>query len=1510
MMKQARLFHGFLISTLTLAVTLGLAIATGYPTPPTGAAALPTETINFDGPAYPSGTRITNQYAGVIFPTGGIITSASTLGTSTQSAPNLLRKDCRGIGGIDLGAFGIQFTASQGRVRVFVGNPSATAQQAILRGYDALTGGNLVATAEASLAANAAVTTPLEICRAANRDIRRVEIEVSGLSCEVIDDLLFDPNPVMDTIATVNFDDRAPGTQISTQYAGVIFPGAPVVRAASSLSTTTISPPNLLVQQISGVDEFDVRPLTIQFTNPQAWVRIYTGLPPLPGSPTVRLSAYSAASGGSPVAIAQVTFPDITAVNASLEVCRFEQRDIRRVEIQRIDLVAAGNTSGLEVIDNLQFAGSTTPPPPPDTEAPRVFIDSPPNNGFFFEPAEFLYPVRGRINENRALERVRVSVEQIGGTGRFELENILDISSGSVTGSAPNFSFVAQVKLFPGRNRIRVEATDTAGNRSTNAEQEVIVTLAPAVEVLIDSPRPDQVFTQRSVTVTGRVRKQLGALTRERLQIRVQPLGAPRTFVPVDAVEGAAPEFRFRATVNLIKDEAITDAVNPIEVQATLEDGRVVRATVSVIFSEPDVSISGLEITQATQTTANLTAFSGSGVPLIAFKKTVLRVYPNAARWRGGSAVTVRQITVRGSSGGLDLPGSPMVVNQPMSVVPETPNETLRRDVTRTWNVVLPNEWTQEGELRVEATINSNRTLAECERCFSLNSRSQSSLRFQAPAALRVAPVIVDGGGPRVATANIPRIFEGIRRAYPIASLTLLPPQILRTNAGGDDLLNQLGNRFTCYAAGDPVGRFFDWFEDCRWDTYVVGLVPNTAAGCPGGIAYLNSPVCWTEDSPWVAAQELAHCLGRSHAGNDHGEAGGGGFDPSFPYPHGRIGEAGFDTTAMRVIPTEGPFPSGVPTLFGPCREGADHAHDFMSYGDGPHWISPYTYEALSRSGFRGGGRFSELPIQSQAPASPPEFLTSQSGDYLFVSGKQLPNGLMNLDPSFTSKLPASARVKQGTGRFTLELQARDSRVLFSGKFDLKHSTHDDEDDKLFTVVAPLPAGVARILVKDGATVLATKEISANAPVVRLLSPNGGESWPATGRQLISWAASDPDGDPLTYTLQYSRDGGQNWQLIADQVQGASYEFDASWLPGGQQARVRIMATDGFNTVRDESDASFTVARKAPWSAIFSPEDKSVINPDQELVFEGSVSDYEDDSIPNAKLIWTSDRDGQLGVGNRIDVARLSVGVHAITLAAKDSDGMEGRASVTVLVPGPEAAHVSAASFRQTALASEMIVSVFGNELATGVAIANSLPLPTTLAGTRVTLRDRSGKEHAVPLFFVAPTQINYLMPAGLPAGAATITIINGNGKATVSPLLIDAVAPGLFAANANGQGVPAASLLRVRANGTQSYEQVAQFDQQQNQYVARPIDLGPDGDQVFLILFGTGLRQRSALSNVQALIGGANAEVLYAGPAPGFVGLDQINLRIPRSLIGRGEVEVGLRVDDRTTNLVRISIR
>jgi uncharacterized protein (TIGR03437 family) len=81
---------------------------------------------------------------------------------------------------------------------------------------------------------------------------------------------------------------------------------------------------------------------------------------------------------------------------------------------------------------------------------------------------------------------------------------------------------------------------------------------------------------------------------------------------------------------------------------------------------------------------------------------------------------------------------------------------------------------------------------------------------------------------------------------------------------------------------------------------------------------------------------------------------------------------------------------------------------------------------------------------------------------------------------------------------------------------------------------------------------------------------------------------------------------------------------------------------------------------------------------------------------------------------------------------------------------------VNAASYRAGGeLAPNSIASAFGADLATALVVANSTVLPTQLGNTTVSVTDSQG---------VAPTQVNFLIPAGTATGAATITVRNGAG--------------------------------------------------------------------------------------------------------------------------------------------------
>jgi beta-glucosidase len=223
---------------------------------------------------------------------------------------------------------------------------------------------------------------------------------------------------------------------------------------------------------------------------------------------------------------------------------------------------------------------------------------------------------------------------------------------------------------------------------------------------------------------------------------------------------------------------------------------------------------------------------------------------------------------------------------------------------------------------------------------------------------------------------------------------------------------------------------------------------------------------------------------------------------------------------------------------------------------------------------------------------------------------------------------------------------------------------------------------------------------------------------------------------------------------------------------------------------------------------------------------------------------------------------------------------------------------VSAASYQGSALAPASIAAAFGTNLATAPLAAQGATLPLTLGGTQVTVTDSTGTARSAGLFYVSPLQVNFAIPDQTAAGPASVKVTSGDGTVSQSSINIAAVAPGLFAADSTGTA--AAYVVVVAPDNSQSVAAVTQH----------PIDLGPSGSTAILELFGTGIRGRSSLANITCTIGGVTSiPIQYAGPAPGFTGLDQVNVVLPPYLAGAISANVVLNVDWQVSNAVNIAI-
>lgn len=280
-------------------------------------------------------------------------------------------------------------------------------------------------------------------------------------------------------------------------------------------------------------------------------------------------------------------------------------------------------------------------------------------------------------------------------------------------------------------------------------------------------------------------------------------------------------------------------------------------------------------------------------------------------------------------------------------------------------------------------------------------------------------------------------------------------------------------------------------------------------------------------------------------------------------------------------------------------------------------------------------------------------------------------------------------------------------------------------------------------------------------------------------------------------------------------------------------------------------------------------------------------------------------------VGNLSTDQILAQETTAATAALRQGTlSVTGQSYAAAIKPSPGGGTVTLSAASGTApVAPGSIVSIYGSNLAATGTAATMVPLPTILGGVSVTITDSGGVLTALPLFYTGPQQINAQLPDSVSTGPAVLTIAAPAGSVT-SAATLAAVAPGLFSANGDGKGVAAAQIVTRHADGSQSFGLIFQCPGGVGTCVPMPVDLGPAADQSAVVLYGTGIRNRASLSDVTVNIGSQSLSAAYAGAAPMWVGLDQVNVLLPHSLAGSGNVNVTVSAAGIVSNVLTMSFQ
>ncbi len=428
----------------------------------------------------------------------------------------------------------------------------------------------------------------------------------------------------------------------------------------------------------------------------------------------------------------------------------------------------------------------------------------------------------------------------------------------------------------------------------------------------------------------------------------------------------------------------------------------------------------------------------------------------------------------------------------------------------------------------------------------------------------------------------------------------------------------------------------------------------------------------------------------------------------------------------------------------------------------------------------------------------------------------------------------------------------------------------------------------ARDAAGNQATVGLAVTYTAPSGGIAITSPTAGSTYRASNN-TVTLGGTAPAG---TAQVTWSSDHGAQGEAAGT----STWTTSAIALATGTN-RITVTARDALGS---QSSAMITVVLSDP----------SIVNSTLPPGKAGRLYSYQLNAVGGIPpFTWSA---GSVPTGLQVSETGTitgtpaATGTFALNVAVRDSVDAEASATVNLQIDS-WLTLVSGASLTPGPVAPASMVTGFGFQLAAAAQSATTSPLPTSMGDCTVTVRDANGVERPASLYYVSPDQINFTVPADTAVGAAIATVHRGNQILATGSLYVTAVAPQLFFLNQDQ--LAAAGLVRVTGDAY-TYEPTSRLDDTTNQFVAVPIDLSSDTDQVYLTVYGTGFRSRSSLDSVHVYVGGVLVPVSYAGPSNTFDGLDIVNVLLPPELRGKGTADISLTVNGATANIVRVLIQ